>query len=1240
MIAPVKGTPEFRVEVESIKARWASCDITNPQDPYGVLTEAVAAAQAEWNAERDVQADDRKTIVDAHMTAWNEMRQANEAMIESVGQAWIAERALAWQKTKLSTGTLTAAEQTALNGVLKGAQDRISAQITKANQHVAAATAAGKDADDAQKDANAKATAEGYPLSRGLTYAHQSVQVTKALIGAATAAAAASATALQAAKTTGSTSEALWAQAQAEMHAIQAKFRRQAAEYAQYEAHTAALTAAGEAQKAKAAADRAHDDRVKAEAAEAIAKVKAADAHAKMLVAKSERDNAAAKRAEADRQRGNAASAKTRAEQQRDIAVAKRDTAQSQAGVAARKRQDAEASERRATDQRNIAINAAIAGNVLEQRAAAAEAYADATESHDDGVEARAAATEARAAANAATAAAGRAQTAADEATAAAVASRKAATESKAAADRADAAADAAEADAAATAAQLRIAQAAAADAIRASQEAAAAVVEAQKQAAIAATKAQEARDQADQARVQANLSLTASADALGRATAAADQAAATRDAALRTYAAADDTVAMGTPFVQTDTSAGMAVLVGMSAKSIAEQQEAAAAAKATEAARAAQAAHDAAAQADADAKAAAQAAAKAADDALAAQQSVKEAAAEAKRAAREASLAAASVARTAQYNANAQADAATAARYAAEANSEARAAWDAADEAERDAAGAHAAADQASAAAADARAAADQAEKDAAAAEAAAQRALEAAQDAQDAATLAEQNADARARDQLAVSSPSGEAGVQAIPHVEPQVISQTPIVCPPLSGSRFCETKVTFRMVGTMDLVLVTCPDLLQTSCPGQENKDLLSTVPVNDPPQTRTVQLDRSDVLDILGNVVTSLISDYITCFKGVTINDGKIDGSQAKDWAIACAWVAADFVIPAVAVKVARAIKALRISMRTGVGFTEAYEALRVSGLSAATRAKLDNDLYAAFVRLCGGNSFTADTRVLMADGSTTPISQVTAGDRVRATDPETGATVTETVTRQLVHQDTELADLTVRDADGDTAVVHTTRHHPFWVDDSATGWVNAEDLQPDDRLHVSGDGTARVDSVRTFAGAQLMYDLTVDNVHTFYVEAGDTPVLVHNVSCPAFVGTALREMKALGEKITTGYLYVNGQRVGKKFVGVEPGVSDAINTFLHKVWPGYNPRGKFPPWTHPDTKWAWYMREQYKNGLREGDLVINHPNGPCSGEAGIGCLDAIPQILPEGMKMNVWWPGRTEPLTLVGRGPIP
>nr|WP_307175341.1 Hint domain-containing homing endonuclease [Streptomyces africanus] len=42
----------------------------------------------------------------------------------------------------------------------------------------------------------------------------------------------------------------------------------------------------------------------------------------------------------------------------------------------------------------------------------------------------------------------------------------------------------------------------------------------------------------------------------------------------------------------------------------------------------------------------------------------------------------------------------------------------------------------------------------------------------------------------------------------------------------------------------------------------------------------------------------------------------------------------------------------------------------------------------------GNSFTPDTKVLMADGSTKRIKDVDIGDRVLATDPETGETKVE------------------------------------------------------------------------------------------------------------------------------------------------------------------------------------------------------------------------------------------------------
>jgi len=57
---------------------------------------------------------------------------------------------------------------------------------------------------------------------------------------------------------------------------------------------------------------------------------------------------------------------------------------------------------------------------------------------------------------------------------------------------------------------------------------------------------------------------------------------------------------------------------------------------------------------------------------------------------------------------------------------------------------------------------------------------------------------------------------------------------------------------MVGTIDVVLVTCSDPAQTSCPGQENQDLISTIPVNEPPQTKRVYLNQGQVLDILRGV----------------------------------------------------------------------------------------------------------------------------------------------------------------------------------------------------------------------------------------------------------------------------------------------------------------------------------------------------------------------------------------------------
>ncbi|HKT02973.1 MAG TPA: RHS repeat-associated core domain-containing protein, partial [Rugosimonospora sp.] len=143
-----------------------------------------------------------------------------------------------------------------------------------------------------------------------------------------------------------------------------------------------------------------------------------------------------------------------------------------------------------------------------------------------------------------------------------------------------------------------------------------------------------------------------------------------------------------------------------------------------------------------------------------------------------------------------------------------------------------------------------------------------------------------------------------------------------------------------------------------------------------------------------------------------------------------------------------------------------------------------------------HSFTGDTPVLMADGSDKPIGSVRAGDRVRTTDPATGRPVTGTVSHVYRHEDVDLTDVTVRDRAGHTAVVHTTTHHRFW-DDARHEWVEAGSLAAGEHLRAAGAGGSTVVSVRSFTGARVMYDLTVDRVHTFYVAAGDTTVLVHN-----------------------------------------------------------------------------------------------------------------------------------------------
>ncbi|WP_406642531.1 Hint domain-containing protein [Amycolatopsis sp. WGS_07] len=144
-----------------------------------------------------------------------------------------------------------------------------------------------------------------------------------------------------------------------------------------------------------------------------------------------------------------------------------------------------------------------------------------------------------------------------------------------------------------------------------------------------------------------------------------------------------------------------------------------------------------------------------------------------------------------------------------------------------------------------------------------------------------------------------------------------------------------------------------------------------------------------------------------------------------------------------------------------------------------------------------HSFTGDTPVLLADGSTKPISEIKVGDIVADSDPTTGHAQQHPVTAvHVTSGDRDRVELDLADADG--RPLRTTEHHQIW-EAQTKHWVEAGQLQPGDRVSVPG-GTATIRRVARYQDSGLTYDLTIDGLHTYYVLAGLEPVLVHNTGC--------------------------------------------------------------------------------------------------------------------------------------------
>jgi RHS repeat-associated protein len=176
-----------------------------------------------------------------------------------------------------------------------------------------------------------------------------------------------------------------------------------------------------------------------------------------------------------------------------------------------------------------------------------------------------------------------------------------------------------------------------------------------------------------------------------------------------------------------------------------------------------------------------------------------------------------------------------------------------------------------------------------------------------------------------------------------------------------------------------------------------------------------------------------------------------------------------------------------------GRAEGVEGAAEGGAARSGERSVLDDMAGA----CSRNSFDPATLVLMADGTAKPIKDVKRGDQVAATDPATGASSAQRVTALHDNRDTELTDLIVSDGKGRPRVVHTTQHHPFW-DETRGAWVDAAKLKRGDALRsTDGAKAEHVVAVNSFTGQHRMLNLTVNVVHTYYVMAGNSAVLVHN-----------------------------------------------------------------------------------------------------------------------------------------------
>ena len=130
---------------------------------------------------------------------------------------------------------------------------------------------------------------------------------------------------------------------------------------------------------------------------------------------------------------------------------------------------------------------------------------------------------------------------------------------------------------------------------------------------------------------------------------------------------------------------------------------------------------------------------------------------------------------------------------------------------------------------------------------------------------------------------------------------------------------------------------------------------------------------------------------------------------------------------------------------------------------------------------------------MADGTAKNIEDITEGDRVASTDPDTGQDTTSRVERTFTHD--KVATLRVTTTTGELV---TTSNHPLYVEDK--GFTPAGRLHQGDRLRGPDGTTTEVTTLQPTGTTETVHNLGVAGTHNYYVRTGTHWTLAHNNEC--------------------------------------------------------------------------------------------------------------------------------------------